>query len=252
MLLAAFSEAPHDCDRHAAHPYDLSKHEQVEGVSFYQIDVPAARAACEAALAEDPENAQFLFQLGRVRLASEQTDAAATLFRKAAEMGHAAAQAGVGTMYRTGNGAPQNDVNAVAWYRKSADQGFALGQFFLATMYFNGQGVSLDSTEEERWTEAVKWYLKAAEQGLAGAQYSLGPMYEFGLGGLDRDQAEALSWYRKAAEQGHSGAQFQLGISYERGRGVEADRDEAIAWYRKAASNGLPNAIEALERLESE
>ena len=39
-----------------------------------------------------------------------------------AEQGYADAQFNLGSMYRKGEGVPENDAEAVKWYRKAADQ----------------------------------------------------------------------------------------------------------------------------------
>ena len=46
-------------------------------------------------------------------------------FRKAAEQGHAGAQANLGFMYDRGWGVPEDDREAVKWFRKAAEQGHA-------------------------------------------------------------------------------------------------------------------------------
>ena len=40
-----------------------------------------------------------------------------------AEQGHAPSQAGLGFMYREGQGVPQDDAEAARWYRLAAEQG---------------------------------------------------------------------------------------------------------------------------------
>jgi len=39
----------------------------------------------------------------------------------------------------------------VAWYRKAADQGYAVAQFNLGRMYGSGQGVPQDYVEAHKW-----------------------------------------------------------------------------------------------------
>jgi len=128
---------------------------------------------------------------------------AAKWFRKAAEQGHADAQAHLGWMYEQGRGVPQSDAEAVRWYRKAADQGHAQGQNNLGVMYEQGRGVP------QSYAEAAKWFRKAAEQGNVLGLYNLGRMYANGHG-VPRDDAEAVKWYRKAAEQGDAHAQNRL------------------------------------------
>ena len=62
-----------------------------------------------------------------------------TWLRKAAEQGHAAAQANLGAMYEEGSGVPKDDQQAVAWFRKAAEQGSAIGQYFFKQDVFKRQ-----------------------------------------------------------------------------------------------------------------
>jgi TPR repeat protein len=66
---------------------------------------------------------------------------AATMLRKAAEEGYAAAQNNLGVINETGKGVPQDYTNAVTWYRQAAEQGHGHGQALLVLIYLNGKGV---------------------------------------------------------------------------------------------------------------
>jgi len=48
--------------------------------------------------------------------------------RKAAEHGYQQAQVNLGSMYRDGQGTPQNYGEAMHWYRNAADQGSAVAE----------------------------------------------------------------------------------------------------------------------------
>lgn len=163
-------------------------------------------------------------------------------FRKAAEQGHAKAQACLGFCYFLGKGVRQDYAEAVKWFRKAAEQGQPDAQAWLGVCCENGYGVRQDLEE------AVKWYRKAAKQGALDAQLLLGRCYAEGKG-VRQDDAEAAEWFRRAAEQGDSDAQFLLGRCYEFGNGVEKDLVEAVKWYRKAAKQGDSAAEKALIRL---
>ena len=78
-------------------------------------------------------------------------------YKKAAEQGHAVAQAGLGFMYADGQGVPQDYARAVAWYKKAAEQGDADAQTNLGVMYANGRGVPQDYARAHMW-----WNLAAA------------------------------------------------------------------------------------------
>src|SRR5713101_4941559 len=56
------------------------------------------------------------------------------------------------SMYRYGQGVPQNDAEAVKWFRLAAEQGIAGAQANLGLMYFNGQGI------RQNYAEAAKWF----------------------------------------------------------------------------------------------
>ena len=117
----------------------------------------------------------------------------------AAEQGNAGAQFSLGYMYDTGEGVPENDVEAVRWYRAAAEQGNAGAQFNLGLMYATGEGVP------ENDVEAVRWFRAAAEQGDAGGQFSLGYMYDTGEG-VPENYVSAYAWLNLAAAQGVEGA----------------------------------------------
>lgn len=62
--LSRHSQAVTGCDRLASHPDDPFK--VAPGVERSNIDLPAAIAACELAVARDPGNPRLRYQLGRV------------------------------------------------------------------------------------------------------------------------------------------------------------------------------------------
>ena len=59
-----YSQEPTGCDRLASHPDD--PFHVAPGLEKPQMDLPAAIAACEVAVARDPENPRLQYQLGRV------------------------------------------------------------------------------------------------------------------------------------------------------------------------------------------
>ena len=115
--------------------------------------------------------------------------------KPSAEQGDAGAQYWLGAMYAHGQGAPQDDAEAVKWTRLAAEQGHAPAQFNLGLMYVGGQGVPQDDTEAAKWTRL------AAGQGYAGAQFNLGLMYAKGQG-VPQDTVLAYHWFNLAAAQG--------------------------------------------------
>ena len=67
------------------------------------------------------------------------------LFRKAAEEGHAAAQACLGLIYGRGDGVEQHPELMVSWYRESAKPGHTAGQCGLGDCFRLGFGMTKDT-----------------------------------------------------------------------------------------------------------
>jgi TPR repeat protein len=129
----------------------------------------------------------------------------ASLYRKQAEGGSAAAMANLGSMYEEGRGGlTKNDAEAAQWYRRGAEAGSGQAMASLGTMYERGRGGLARNVDE-----AAQWYRKGADTGDRYAMYCLGHAHEFGVG-VRRDRAEAAQWYRKAADKGFTPAAERL------------------------------------------
>ena len=129
----------------------------------------------------------------------------------------------------------QDVVAAQAYYRQAIAQNNAMAQSALGYMYHIGKGVTQSNDD------AVHWYRLAAEQGYPNGQNNLAVMYRDGSG-VPQSDTEAVNWYRKAAEQGYVFAQQNLGFMYRHGRGVAQSDAEAVKWYRLAAGQGSAEA----------
>jgi len=87
-----------------------------------------------------------------------------------AEQGDAKAQCFLATAHLTGDGVDQDWSESVKWYRKAADQGHADAQAALGSMFlraFNEEGVIEDRVQ------AGVWFRKAAKQGHAFAREAI-------------------------------------------------------------------------------
>jgi len=75
--------------------------------------------------------------------------AAAAMYRKAADRGHAPSQASLGNAYIKGKRVEQNLLMGVEWTRLAAEQGNAAAQCNSGVSYEHGEGVpqSLDQTD---------------------------------------------------------------------------------------------------------
>lgn len=147
---------------------------------------------------------------------------AGRLFLRAAQRGHAEAQAivAIGLRYASA------DKEAVEWFRKAAEQGNANGQIGLSTMYALGEGGL-----KQDFAEARKWVIKAADQGNKQAIGIMADAYVKGKLGLDenaRNSPEALAWIKRAADVDDVPALNVLAAAYRSGQyGLAADPKQA-------------------------
>lgn len=72
-------------------------------------------------------------------------------FQQLADQGNTAAQFNLGQMYRLGQGAPRDLVEAARWYHRAAAQGDAQSQYNLGVMYYNAQGVPRNLVFSHMW-----------------------------------------------------------------------------------------------------
>ncbi len=205
-----------------------------------EIDIAAARAAGDAALAELPQNMQVRVAAARIDQAEGRADLAVAVYDEAVAAGlpeahglaaylrftppdgsipdveTAAAIAGAGALlgdwlskeilillYSRDMVAGHTPGEAVAIARDIADQGDVVGQFFLGYFLQNGIGVAANDTE------AFQWLTRAADAGYVRAQSFLAEMYETGRAvDVDAERAAALLW--SAATAGDSVAVARL------------------------------------------
>lgn len=173
------------CDLLAAHPSDSER--IAEGVSFKNLDVNTAIAACKTAIESLPNSPRLQYQYGRSLFKTAQPEEAVSWFRLAAEQSYSQAQYGLGRAYLKGRGVAKSYKEAVSWFRLAAEQGNAASQFNLGWAFAKGRGVIEDHKE------AAMWYRLAAVQGFPFAQINLGFMYTKGRG-VTKNEKESLKW----------------------------------------------------------
>lgn len=150
-------------------------------------------AAAEAGDAE----AQYQLTLAYAeRRGDGDTERALTWLNRAANQGHPAAMADLGTLYMD-----TDSALALRWLRAAAEEGHGGAQVNLGSMYFEGEGLPKD------YAEGVRLFRMAAEQGNAMPQYNLGQAYRRGHG-VPKDTKEAVRWFRLAEAQGDTAAGF--------------------------------------------
>jgi hypothetical protein len=154
------------CSRLAGDPDGVGRVDP--GVPLAEIVVAEARPACEAAVAADPGNLDYIHQLGRVLFAAADYPAALARFIAAADGGHFAAAVMAGTMLRDGNGVPQDLPRSVHYFRIAADGGHKAGLENLGYAYQHGLGVPADIAE------AIRLYRLAIDQASIVAALRIG------------------------------------------------------------------------------
>lgn len=114
--------------------------------------------------------------------------------RKAADAGHAKAQARLGFILDRS----EFDDEAVKYFRLSAQQGEAEGEFGLATMHISGEGVKKDMPEAKRLL------MLSAGRGHAPAVQVLAGAYIKGeLKMAPGEETQVSGWLRGAADGGY-------------------------------------------------
>ena len=118
-----------------------------------------------------------------------------SLYKRAAEKGHAGAQCQTGYCLEKGLGVEADSAAAFRYYQLSADNGDETGCNNLGFMYDKGHGCTADA---ER---AAFWFRRAAEKGMGQACKNYAILLEKGRG-VEKNEALALEYYRKAADKG--------------------------------------------------
>lgn len=164
---------------------------------------------------------------------------AMSLFQRAADVGHAAAQASYAAILHRGQALEE----AFKYYERSATQGNKDGQYGLGTLYFAGEGVP------QNFTEARKWFSRAAMQQHIFAANFMADFYisdRMGLSATERESPAALQWIKQAAGNDYLPALDALADAYRFGQfemSVNTDQaDEISARAVKIRGNTLPSA----------
>lgn len=124
-----------------------------------------------------------------------------------ANAGNPQAQNRLALLYYHGQGATEDERQAVAWWKKAAALGHADAMFQLGNAFLLGNQTAKLVADPDR--EAATWFFKAASAGHAEAQYMLGHLFLAGKGVME-SRREAANWFRKAASQNHAEAKRAL------------------------------------------
>jgi tetratricopeptide (TPR) repeat protein len=228
-----------DCDRLAGMPYDTGHAAALAGVEVDRINVAAASAACNDAIARYPEVVRFTFEAGRVATARKDYAEARRLYEQAAAAGYGMAMNNLGSVYEGNEGVPTNYVEAGRWYARGVAAGEPIAMVDLGWLYETGHGVVKDLAEARRLYEL------ATKAGVPAGMGNLGLIYLYGKG-VPRDYGEARRLFEQGAALGNAAAMNNLGVIYNEGDGVRRDVRAARQWLEKAAALGNPEAKQNL------
>ena len=255
----------HQCDKLAGQPFDLQG--VAPGVYAHRLDGAKAKKPCLEAMADYPNTARFIYQLGRAELAIGQQKKAYQLFELAAKLGHIRADHAIGQLYITGALGPVNNRKATAHYAVAALKGDTYGIYSYGKRIFYGHGI------KQNRTRGLAFMLQAAEMGHTFAMNELSRIFRQGIGvakdpkralrfsmasslrddiygynnlavhfldgiGVKRNDAKALAWFLKANKGEHPEAGNNIGRMFENGWGVPKNLDIAAGWYEKSALRG--------------
>ncbi len=100
-------------------------------------------------------------------------------------------------MYFAGRGVARNEGQFIFWTRKAAEQGHAVAQANLGWAYEEGRGVGRDARLAAEWYgKAYQGLPGMAEAGHPAAQFRVGNMYLMGLG-LPKGEKKGLGSARQ-------------------------------------------------------
>jgi serine/threonine protein kinase len=149
------------------------------------------------------ERARESYEAATEKRREGQMEDAMALLGQAAALGDVNAMTELAEGYHDGDGAEQNQGEALRWYRRAAEAGSSSAMVLLGAMYF------LEDVPGASDEEAARWFQKATDKGNPAAMYNLATMYETGRG-VAKDPGQALDLFRRAAALGNSEAQRRL------------------------------------------
>ena len=269
----ALGLTPHACDFHAGDHLDPGG----MGLTRYpnELEPENARAACEEAVAADPDNPRFNYQLGRAQLALKDVDAATASFERARDLGHSRAWNALGNAafdrairegQATDGKAPQHVLELFA---RGVEEGDPYAFYNLGRQLMDHGGTdaievegydlvmrSLEVGHTFAMNDLASFYLNEDSEffdGERGLRYlresasrediygynGLGLAYYRGRGGLEQDDAQAYDWFTKAVDGGHPTAPYNLARMYRDGYAPGGeDMNKAVYWFAEGLARG--------------
>jgi TPR repeat protein len=156
------------------------------------------------------------------------------LFKEAAQLGNAEAQAMTGRAYYFGYGTKKDLEKAAEWYTRAAEAGNPKGQSSLGYLFRMGLGVKQNDEAAYFWTQ------KAADQKNPVGMNNMGAFFQRGLI-VKRDNATAVEWYTRSSQSGYPLAKANLGIMFQKGLGSKKNLGKAFKLYSEGCVKNHPD-----------
>ena len=192
--------------------------------------------------------------------------------RHMAQGGDPEAMANLGSMFRSGDGLPENADSSRYWYEQAAGQDYAFGiaqygshlmdlgtedgkrqgvaqfrraasmgdpggQFNLGKAFLDGEGVAVNLDSARHWLEA------AANQDYFVALFTLAEYYLSGTtNGFPKNTAQAFTYMRRAVAQKEVYAYIQIGQAFATAAAPHRNQDSSVYYLEKAGELGLTAA----------
>jgi len=202
-------------------------------VSFTELTSHAteAIAACREALAQQPDEPRFAYQLARSLIAVSREDPEArALLEAAAQSAYPPAQNLLAGIYSHGAGVAVDEARATELVRAAA------GADYPPALANLGAIVGFVAATPGGFRESATWFQRAAELGDANAMVYLGFQLSTGLG-LAIDAGAAKAWFEKGAALDNPNAIVALGDFHSMNL-RESSAGEAEALWDRGASLG--------------
>ena len=167
---------------------------------------------------------------------------AARWYERAAKAGEPVAENQIGYFYQVGIGVPVNLSRAAHWYQLAAASGLMEGEVNLAVVYLGGLGVPKNPEI------AQQLLVEAFHKGSGTAAAYLGEMYYFGFG-VPTNAATAESWYESGVKLHDPLAEFRLGSLYYGWQDHAEDLHRALELLRASSDQGYLPATHSLAML---
>ena len=179
------------------------------------------------------QDAQIVYDRAQRMVGNDSALHAMPLFKRAAELGHAAAQFAYGYCFESGNGVEQSDFLACAWYLKAAEQGNLDAQYTLGYRYARGRGVKQSDEESYHWMQ------KCALQKDIECMYNVITCYYRGSG-TSQSMDSVIVWAKMISRESSkdltlsgkiTSARLNMAHIYDKADGVTRDPILSYAWY---------------------